>query len=562
MKKTTLLTFLLFFLTIGNVFSQSDIYTALPNNGGTSQNGRAPQGARVASRSVWLISQVEMQDANFITGNIINSLGFNYSVAQDAATTGSMVIYLQNTADIANNKATIWATAINGMTTVSNSSVTIPATAGTFDIPFTGGSAFTYTGGAVYVAFDYQNLTGTLATTPNTTLCNNSLVGGLKGALAAPGATTAPTTITVSNFRPETRFGKAVACTRPTNIAEVEAAKTTTSVTGTWSNGNATSIEYGIYGFTPGTGTTVANITSPYTVSGLLPSTVYDVYLFNNCGTTNAPVLSAATDVLSFHTVFEAASPSYNTGFEQEVFPFIGWLPVPSDTPNAWFINFGGTGSVLVQEGTSSAVAITPTDIPASERLFSRGINLVAGNQAVVTYFVRNFVTTTAPISTNTSSYQLTVGQGQDAVAQTTILATETGLSNAAFIEKTFNLTPTITGVYNFGFLHNSPANATGTHALIIDNFTVTQTLSSKAFLDEKFAVFPNPVENMLNISNDSNLLISEIKITDLNGRVIKNTTVNNLTNLNINIADFSSGIYMMNIKTNEGNITKKIIKK
>lgn len=550
--KKTLLYLLLIFGFAAN--AQSDFYTVLPNNNSTSQNGRAPQGAFKYNRSIWLITAAEMTASGFANGSVVNSLGFNLSVAQDVATTGTIVVYLQNTANTTNSKSTTWATAITGMTTASNGSITVPAAAGTFDIPFTGGTPFTYTGGGLYVAFDYQNTANPLAVTPNTALCNTALTSGLKGGFST---TTLPTTVAASNFRPETRLGKSVTCARPTNLAfntpTLNAANLTYDVTA----GGTVNIEYGPYGFVQGTGTTVTGITSPYAVTGLTPSSTYEYYVRKDCGAGN---LSAWEGPLGFYSQFQPINPSYTTGFEQEDFPFIGWLATPGITanPNAWFINFGGTGSALVQEGQMSAIAITPIAVAANESLFSRGVNLTAGSNTTITYYVRNYQATA---STNLANYQLTVGSDQTTASQTTVIATETGIANTVFVQKTYNFTPPSTGTYYFRFLHNSPANAVGTHALIVDNFNVSEVLSAKDFLFSKISVYPNPATNVVNISNADNININNIEIVDINGRVIKVVTPKTISTIEINISDLTSGVYFMNIKTNEGSTTKKIIK-
>src|SRR5690606_34950273 len=54
----------------------------------------------------------------------------------------------------------------------------------------------------------------------------------------------------------------------------------------TWvSDAGATSsyIEYGITGFVRGTGTIVANVSSPHTISGLSLNTDYDIYIVDSC---------------------------------------------------------------------------------------------------------------------------------------------------------------------------------------------------------------------------------------------------------------------------------------
>lgn len=555
MKKITLILFLL--LSIFELSAQVDHY-AVVDGVATSGNGRAPQGLRNVCRSVWLITAAEMTAGGFTNGDVITGLGFTYQVAQDIATTGNCVIYLQNTTDTANNKSTTWATAITGMTTVSNSSIVVPNSAGEINYNFSGGSAFTYTGGAIYVAFDYQNL-GTVSTTANVAYCNNTLVGGLKGAMSAAASTVAPTTIAASNFRPVTRLGKTVTCSRPYNLFSNVAANTTTSALFAFnpSGGSNFEIEYGAYNFDPVTaGTVLTGITgSPYTITSLSDSSVYDVYIRKNCGgasfsTWNGPYV--------LNTVFTPATAPYNTSFEQETLAFVGWA-VPNPLIPAigdWASGNYGAGA-LVQDGVSSVVSITPNNAAANNWVFSRGVNLTAGSNVTITYYVSNFQNA----ATTTGSLDFTVGNAQTSAAQSTVLLSETGLNTAAFTQKTVNFTPSTTGVYYFGFRNFSPITATGTHALIIDNFTVSEVLGINENLDSQFSVFPNPTKNIVNISNSMDASIENIELSDINGRSIINNKVANTTETQINISDISQGVYMLRIVSDLGTLVKKIVK-
>ena len=62
----------------------------------------------------------------------------------------------------------------------NNASTTLPNTTAPFDITFSGGSPFTYTGGGLYVAFDWQ-WAGPVTTTA-VVACNSALSNGLRGA--------------------------------------------------------------------------------------------------------------------------------------------------------------------------------------------------------------------------------------------------------------------------------------------------------------------------------------------------------------------------------------------
>lgn len=185
----------------------------LPNNGGTSGNSRAPQGTQRYVRTVYIISAAEMAAAGAKNGIKFYSLGFNYNAGQNVATTGTIKMYLENTAEAAFGKTNLtWTNGTDGvidkMTLVHDGSITLPTTEGPLDISLSNGNAFTYTGGALYVAFDYQNPSGTIATTGNVALCNNTSVGGANGLRNAYSTTAAPTAMQyTSAFRPETRAG-------------------------------------------------------------------------------------------------------------------------------------------------------------------------------------------------------------------------------------------------------------------------------------------------------------------------------------------------------------------
>jgi len=98
-------------------------------------------------------------------------------------------------------------------------------------------------------------------------------------------------------------------------------------------------------------------------------------------------------------------------------------------------------------------------------------------------------------------------------------------------------------------------------YVMFLDNISVTGTLSNDEFFSSKFAAYPNPAKNVLNITTSENILVNNISITDLNGRIVQNGAVNNLTETQINVADLSSGIYFLNIDSDAGKAVKKFIK-
>ncbi|WP_296145778.1 T9SS type A sorting domain-containing protein [uncultured Flavobacterium sp.] len=96
--------------------------------------------------------------------------------------------------------------------------------------------------------------------------------------------------------------------------------------------------------------------------------------------------------------------------------------------------------------------------------------------------------------------------------------------------------------------------------AAYIDNYVAVAGLGvNNNVVASKLSVYPNPAKNLINISNSDNVSLTNATITDLNGRTVKSVELNGATQ--INISDLASGVYMMNINSDQGSVTKKIVK-
>jgi hypothetical protein len=537
MKKTLL--FLVAMVGFLCQAQETQYYNALPNNGSTSGNSRAPQGLQRYSRTVYIITAAEMAASGLSNGDVINSIGFNYSSAQDVPTTGSFIVYMENSTDATNTKSTTWSTAITGMTTVSNSSITIPAQAGQVNFPFSGGSTFTYTGGGVYVAFEYQNPTSAVATTPNVALCSTTLTGGLK---SGQSTTLLPTTIAASNWRPETFLGKDVVCASPTGIAVSSITENSASVSWTESGSNF-SIQYGVDGFTLGSGTIVNSISSPYNFSSLNSGTDYSFYIKKYCTSPNESVWAGP---YSFTTIFSAVTPPYNYGFETND----DWSILNAGTGNNWGIYTQAAPIPLAAEGTTFAGYVYNATNAANAWLFSRRLNLTAG-----TNYSIKFKYKIADGTVYQENFKVTMGTDKTVAAQTNILQTYTDVNLQVWTQADLNFTPTTSEVYYLAFNCTSPADR---NILAIDDIQITSVLSSDSFESNEFTIYPNPATTILNISNTNNVEIKNISVTDINGRVVKNQS-DSLSQ--INVSDLNAGVYFVTIEAAEGKTTKKFIK-
>ena len=84
-----------------------------------------------------------------------------------------------------------------------------------------------------------------------------------------------------------------------------------------------------------------------------------------------------------------------------------------------------------------------------------------------------------------------------------------------------------------------------------------TSTLTNDDVVLESFKMYPNPVKDVLHFSIQNNT-IEQVKLVDINGRVLMEATD---TIEQLNVSKLPNGLYLLQIKTPLGSISKKIIK-
>ncbi len=153
-------------------------------------------------------------------------------------------------------------------------------------------------------------------------------------------------------------------CNPPTGVAVTTAGNDATVVF--VSGSGTTNLEYGPTGFTPGTGTTVAGVTSPHTINSLAASTEYDVYVIDVCagGALSCPAVE------SFLTPCALFSLPYSTSFEGNT---NCWTQYTTDDFD-WTLHSGTTTSTLGPSVASDG----------NEYLYTEVSSVSNGDQAII----------------------------------------------------------------------------------------------------------------------------------------------------------------------------------
>ncbi|MFQ3608076.1 MAG: T9SS type A sorting domain-containing protein [Chloroherpetonaceae bacterium] len=192
----------------------TEAITAAPPFNATSSVNRGPNGATRYQITLAFYSAAELAAAGFQNGGTFTSLGFIYASANTVArdsVNGNIKFYLLNSTDTSGtNYPTNWATATAPATVVYDGPITLPAVVPGQVIPFdvTLTTPFTYTGGSIYLMYEYTNPTNPLIAASATYQSNSTTIPAGLITRNATSLTALPTTLgPTATFRPVIRWG-------------------------------------------------------------------------------------------------------------------------------------------------------------------------------------------------------------------------------------------------------------------------------------------------------------------------------------------------------------------
>lgn len=313
-------------------------------------------------------------------------------------------------------------------------------------------------------------------------------------------------------------------------------------------------VEYGEEGFTQGEGEVMNVATNQATFDELTGGTTYEFYIRTFCGGTD---YSMWTGPIAFTPPYGPSDLPYEFGFEADPLNG-GWTAfLVNETGGDWGI-YMADETVPAYEGDQFAAAVGAA--AASDAwFFSRGINLEADDEVHISYYIAKAVLAGAG---NVNNLEVTIGTDATVAGQTTTLATFDDYSVTDYTQQMHTFTAPSSGVYYLGYHYTAPAHvANNFGGILLDAVSVNSELGIIDLTDSGFVMYPNPVSDVLTISNPG-ALINSIEIVDLNGRIVKTIDYPGTSELQVNVSDLSAGMYLINTYSGKGLITNKVIKK
>ncbi|GAA4759149.1 MULTISPECIES: T9SS type A sorting domain-containing protein [Flavobacterium] len=245
-------------------------------------------------------------------------------------------------------------------------------------------------------------------------------------------------------------------------------------------------------------------------------------------------------------------------------------------------LNFLGSGmaSLKTVEGSPQNQSIVVNQMSLADVVSSNGENLFvyqgnASNPYFVTGF-NNIVINTVSILIGLNGWTPD-GSYINGYAITSNLPNGNGSQNALTdginalgmidpcrqvqVQYTGPTTATDISTWKSRFMNRSnwSCGSSGVTNSVANTITILPLAVSEFETISNLKLYPNPMANSLNI-DFQNLTNASVTIYDVNGRLLR---ANNLTELSNTIptSDFQKGIYFFKIQSNEGSVTKRIVK-
>jgi len=377
-------------------------------------------------------------------------------------------------------------------------------------------------------------------------------------------------------------FTTAAPCSDITGLSTSNAGNTSVDIAWT-AGGSETSwdIEYGPQGYMQGSdaGTTITVTTNPYSLTGLIEGYAYDVYVRSNCGggsigyweqtnfaTTGTPCVVNIPDAN-----FKAAlvgNPSINTNGDTEIQCY-------EANVFTGYMNIYNQG-IADLTGIEAFMNVTNLDVGSNDLT---AVDL-SQNTKLVQIFVDNNQLTSLNVSTladlqslycnNNDLSTLDVSNNGKLINfncmnnDLTHLNLKNGnntVMGGFGLQATGNPNLTCIEVDDIAWAtSNWSNNVDNPSAFSDDCYTSYLSVGQVVMTPMNVRLYPNPFSDVITITSDQNL-IESVKVYDLKGMLLYQTR-DNSTEVNVNLSNLSSGIYLIKTASQNGETMHKVVKR
>ena len=347
-----------------------------------------------------------------------------------------------------------------------------------------------------------------------------------------------------SNWVGPYNFTTLESCPDPSGLSASNIISSTADLNWT-ENGTATTweIEYGLDGFTQGTGTTIPGISSkPYSLSSLSANTSYDYYVRSDCGGSD---YSSWVGPFSFNTTCAEYTVPYFEGFESgytDATDIVGCLIQESVVGTAkWRAN----SSQTTYNRTPRTGSFNATLIYSNSDWVFIPISLTAGKTYEISLFARQDGSTTS-----NASMTISYGTSASAAGMTNSIVALTGLTSGNYQEISGEFSPSSTGIYYvgiFGAINGTPWYISLDDISIVE-LTPMSYVSSLTTQNTDYTYPADTDHHIIGIEIETAGYVSPFDVTQFNINMNGTTDISDVDNIKLYYSGASSSFSTSNL--------------
>ncbi|MCQ2276677.1 MAG: fibronectin type III domain-containing protein [Bacteroidales bacterium] len=306
-----------------------------------------------------------------------------------------------------------------------------------------------------------------------------------------------------------------------------------------------------------------------FTAAGLNSNTLYDVYVRTVCDSTN---FSAWSDAIQVSTIPSCLTPTNLVASDVTYNSVtLSWTEMGSATQ--WNVKYGPTGFDPETAGTTVAATTSTYTLTGLDAETSYDVYVQAdcGDGDVSDTIMASFTTETEPCwapsdlaVSDIHNHDVTLSWTENGTAtnwtiyyrvhedETSEWSTQTVTTNPYTLIGLDGLTE-----YDFQVASNCADDVTSDPSAIVN--ATTLNVGIEDYDAATVIVFPNPTTGMVQVSS-SKCQVSGVEIYDVYGKLLKAEVL--MDNNTVDMRGCAAGVYFLRVSTENGVVTKRIVKK
>ncbi len=371
-----------------------------------------------------------------------------------------------------------------------------------------------------------------------------------------------------------TTLSATLPCPSPSSLLATQITQNSARLS--WVTGGASNwgLEYGLSGFTLGSGTQISTTIPFYTVSGLTPGTDYDFYVRDSCGAAHVSSWAGPYTFITLSATLPCPSPSslLATQITQNS-ARLWWMSGGTSTSN-WGLEYGLSGFTL---GSGTQISTTTPSYTVSGLTPGRSYQFYVRDSCGVGH-VSSWV---GPHTFRTLGCLAPTGLKLDIITEitATVSWTSGGASNWNIEYGPINF-PLGSGIFLYnvssprilrGLMPNTFYDVYVQDSCNVGNvsnwvgpLSIKTVIGIDELLERSFRIYPNPSEGAFNLEFSSSLGEDmEIRITNMMGQIVLEDEIESFSGSyrkRLEMGAYRSGVYLLQLITEKATVNRRII--